>query len=195
MKRFGESCETDANAVNEEAANRLAKESFERRVKEICLSSVFMKRSRREMGTSQVGKVNLAVEDVNVHQEEDEEDEEDEDEEEEEEEDEEIFESEKVLALAKKEIATAKKEMARAFKTAAEIFSKEDLTTNEWMRASSTTKDEEENDHERRKMEIIARKVVEEETRKIRQRERLAVVDCLLGVLDEVDLSAKAYKV
>jgi hypothetical protein len=195
MKRFGESCETDANAVNEEAANRLAKESFERRVKEICLSSVFMKRSRREMGTSQVGKVNLAVEDFNVHQEEDEEDEEDEDEEEEEEEDEEIFESEKVLALAKKEIATAKKEMARAFKTAAEIFSKEDLTTNEWMRASSTTKDEEENDHERRKMEIIARKVVEEETRKIRQRERLAVVDCLLGVLDEVDLSAKAYKV
>ena len=194
MKRFGESCETDANAVDE-AANRLAKESFERRVKEICLSSVFMKRSRREMGTSQVGKVNLAVEDVNVHQEEDEEDEEDEDEEEEEEEDEEIFESEKVLALAKKEIATAKKEMARAFKTAAEIFSKEDLTTNEWMRASSTTKDEEENDHERRKMEIIARKVVEEETRKIRQRERLAVVDCLLGVLDEVDLSAKAYKV
>ena len=92
MKRFGESCETDANAVDE-AANRLAKESFERRVKEICLSSVFMKRSRREMGTSQVGKVNLAVEDFNVHQEEDEEDEEDEDEEEEEEEDEEIFES------------------------------------------------------------------------------------------------------
>ena len=98
---------------------------------------------------------------------------------------------------ARKEMARGLGISARAFQSAAEMLSREDRAVNA---ASSQieeeTKNVEENDtpeddDERRKrmvmMEEIAKRVCMENEKKVRARERLAVVDTILEVLKDAE--------
>jgi len=100
---------------------------------------------------------------------------------------------------ARKEMARGLGISARAFQSAAEMLSQEDRAVNAApSQKEEETKNVEENDapnedddDERRKrmamMEEIAKRVCMENEKKVRARERLAVVDTILEVLKDAE--------
>ena len=163
--------------MNEEEIDQLARENFSRRIRAIAMESLLLEKKKVEKKEKE-GK----EDDDNADDDDDFKDDE---------------KTDNAFMNARKEMARGLGISARAFQSAAEMLSREDRAVNA---ASSQieeeTKNVEENDtpeddDERRKrmvmMEEIAKRVCMENEKKVRARERLAVVDTILEVLKDAE--------
>ena len=163
--------------MNEEEIEQLARENFSRRIRAIAMESLLLEKTKVEKKEKE-GK----EDDDNADDDDDFEDDE---------------KTKNAFMNARKEMARGLGISARAFQSAAEMLSQEDRAVN----AAPSQKEEEtknveendtpEDDDERRKrmvmMEEIAKRVCMENEKKVRARERLAVVDTILEVLKDAE--------
>ena len=163
--------------MNEEEIEQLARENFSRRIRAIAMESLLLEKTKVEKKEKE-GK----EDDDNADDDDDFKDDE---------------KTKNAFMNARKEMARGLGISARAFQSAAEMLSQEDRAVN----AAPSQKEEEtknveendtpEDDDERRKrmvmMEEIAKRVCMENEKKVRARERLAVVDTILEVLKDAE--------
>ena len=163
--------------MNEEEIDQLARENFSRRIRAIAMESLLLEKKKVEKKEKE-GK----EDDDNADDDDDFKDDE---------------KTNNAFMNARKEMARGLGISARAFQSAAEMLSQEDRAVN----AAPSQKEEEtknveendtpEDDDERRKrmvmMEEIAKRVCMENEKKVRARERLAVVDTILEVLKDAE--------
>ena len=164
--------------MNEEEIEQLARENFSRRIRAIAMESLLLEKTKVEKKEKE-GK----EDDDNADDDDDFKDDE---------------KTNNAFMNARKEMARGLGISARAFQSAAEMLSREDRAVNA---ASSQIEEEtknveendapEDDDDERRKrmamMEEIAKRVFMESEKKVRARERLAVVDTILEVLKDAE--------
>ena len=163
--------------MNEEEIEQLARENFSRRIRAIAMESLLLEKKKVEKKEKE-GK----EDDDNADDDDDFKDDE---------------KTNNAFMNARNEMARGLGISARAFQSAAEMLSQEDRAVN----AAPSQKEEEtknveendtpEDDDERRKrmvmMEEIAKRVCMENEKKVRARERLAVVDTILEVLKDAE--------
>ena len=164
--------------MNEEEIEQLARENFSRRIRAIAMESLLLEKTKVEKKEKE-GK----EDDDNADDDDDFKDDE---------------KTKNAFMNARKEMARGLGISARAFQSAAEMLSQEDRAVNAApSQKEEETKNVEENDgpedddDERRKrmamMEEIAKRVCMENEKKVRARERLAVVDTILEVLKDAE--------
>ena len=164
--------------MNEEEIEQLARENFSRRIRAIAMESLLLEKKKVEKKEKE-GK----EDDDNADDDDDFKDDE---------------KTKNAFMNARKEMARGLGISARAFQSAAEMLSQEDRAVNAApSQKEEETKNVEENDapevddDERRKrmamMEEIAKRVCMENEKKVRARERLAVVDTILEVLKDAE--------
>ena len=164
--------------MNEEEIEQLARENFSRRIRAIAMESLLLEKTKVEKKEKE-GK----EDDDNADDDDDFKDDE---------------KTKNAFMNARKEMARGLGISARAFQSAAEMLSQEDRAVNAALsQKEEETKNVEENDapevddDERRKrmamMEEIAKRVCMENEKKVRARERLAVVDTILEVLKDAE--------
>jgi membrane-bound lytic murein transglycosylase B len=164
--------------MNEEEIDQLARENFSRRIRAIAMESLLLEKKKVEKKEKE-GK----EDDDNADDDDDFKDDE---------------KTNNAFMNARKEMARGLGISARAFQSAAEMLSQEDRAVNAApSQKEEETKNVEENDapevddDERRKrmamMEEIAKRVCMENEKKVRARERLAVVDTILEVLKDAE--------
>ena len=164
--------------MNEEEIDQLARENFSRRLRAIAMESLLLEKKKVEKKEKE-GK----EDDDNADDDDDFKDDE---------------KTDNAFMNARKEMARGLGISARAFQSAAEMLSQEDRAVNAApSQKEEETKNVEENDapedddDERRKrmamMEEIAKRVCMENEKKVRARERLAVVDTILEVLKDAE--------
>ena len=164
--------------MNEEEIEQLARENFSRRIRAIAMESLLLEKKKVEKKEKE-GK----EDDDNADDDDDFKDDE---------------KTNNAFMNARKEMARGLGISARAFQSAAEMLSQEDRAVNAApSQKEEETKNVEENDapevddDERRKrmamMEEIAKRVCMENEKKVRARERLAVVDTILEVLKDAE--------
>ena len=164
--------------MNEKEIDQLARENFSRRVRAIAMESLLLEKKKVEKKEKE-GK----EDDDNADDDDDFKDDE---------------KTKNAFMNARKEMARGLGISARAFQSAAEMLSQEDRAVNAApSQKEEETKNVEENDapevddDERRKrmamMEEIAKRVCMENEKKVRARERLAVVDTILEVLKDAE--------
>ena len=164
--------------MNEEEIEQLARENFSRRIRAIAMESLLLEKTKVEKKEKE-GK----EDDDNADDDDDFKDDE---------------KTKNAFMNARKEMARGLGISARAFQSAAEMLSQEDRAVNAApSQKEEETKNVEENDapevddDERRKrmamMEEIAKRVFMESEKKVRARERLAVVDTILEVLKDAE--------
>ena len=172
--------------MNEEEIEQLARENFSRRIRAIAMESLLLEKTKVEKKkTKKEGKEDDDWKSLRKNADDDDDFKDDE-------------KTKNAFMNARKEMARGLGISARAFQSAAEMLSQEDRAVN----AAPTQKEEEtknveENDapevddDERRKrmamMEEIAKRVCMENEKKVRARERLAVVDTILEVLKDAE--------
>ena len=172
--------------MNEEEIEQLARENFSRRIRAIAMESLLLEKTKVEKKTKKEGTEDDDWKSLRKNADDEDDDDFKDDEK-----------TNKAFMNARKEMARGLGISARAFQSAAEMLSREDRAVNA---ASSQieeeTKNVEENDtpeddDERRKrmvmMEEIAKRVCMENEKKVRARERLAVVDTILEVLKDAE--------
>ena len=176
--------------MNEEEIEQLARENFSRRIRAIAMESLLLEKTKVEKKkTKKEGKEDDDWKSLRKNADDDDDDDDD------------FKDDEKTnnaFMNARKEMARGLGISARAFQSAAEMLSREDRAVN----AASSQKEEEtknveendtpeDDDDERRKrmvmMEEIAKRVCMENEKKVRARERLAVVDTILEVLKDAE--------
>ena len=165
--------------MNEEEIDQLARENFSRRIRAIAMESLLLEKTKVEK------KEKEGKEDDDNADDDDDDFKDDE-------------KTDNAFMNARKEMARGLGISARAFQSAAEMLSQEDRAVNAApSQKEEETKNVEENDapedddDERRKrmamMEEIAKRVCMENEKKVRARERLAVVDTILEVLKDAE--------
>ena len=176
--------------MNEEEIDQLARENFSRRIRAIAMESLLLEKTKVEKKkTKKEGKEDDDWKSLRKNADDDDDDDDD------------FKDDEKTknaFMNARKEMARGLGISARAFQSAAEMLSQEDRALD----AASSQKEEEtkkveendtpeDDDDERRKrmvmMEEIAKRVFMENEKKVRARERLAVVDTILEVLKDAE--------
>ena len=176
--------------MNEEEIEQLARENFSRRIRAIAMESLLLEKTKVEKKkTKKEGKEDDDWKSLRKNADDDDDDDDD------------FKDDEKTknaFMNARKEMARGLGISARAFQSAAEMLSQEDRALD----AASSQKEEEtknveendapeDDDDERRKrmamMEEIAKRVCMENEKKVRARERLAVVDTILEVLKDAE--------
>ena len=171
--------------MNEEEIEQLARENFSRRIRAIAMESLLLEKTK-EKKKEKEGKDDDDWKTLRKNADEDDDD---------------FKDNEKTnnaFMNARKEMARGLGISARAFQSAAEMLSQEDRAVNAApSQKEEETKNVEENDapevddDERRKrmvmMEEIAKRVCMENEKKVRARERLAVVDTILEVLKDAE--------
>ena len=177
--------------MNEEEIEQLARENFSRRIRAIAMESLLLEKTKVEKKKKEKeGKEDDDWKSLRKNADDDDDDDDDDFKDDEK--------TNNAFMNARKEMARGLGISARAFQSAAEMLSREDRAVN----AASSQKEEEtknveENDtpedadDERRKrmvmMEEIAKRVCMENEKKVRARERLAVVDTILEVLKDAE--------
>ena len=176
--------------MNEEEIEQLARENFSRRIRAIAMESLLLEKTKVEKKkTKKEGKEDDDWKSLRKNA--DDEDDDDDDFKDDEK-------TKNAFMNARKEMARGLGISARAFQSAAEMLSQEDRAVNAApSQKEEETKNVEENDapedddDERRKrmamMEEIAKRVCMENEKKVRARERLAVVDTILEVLKDAE--------
>ena len=174
--------------MNEEEIEQLARENFSRRIRAIAMESLLLEKTKVEKKEKE-GKEDDDWKSLRKNADDDDDDDDD------------FKDDEKTknaFMNARKEMARGLGISARAFQSAAEMLSQEDRAVNAApSQKEEETKNVEENDapedddDERRKrmvmMEKIAKRVCMENEKKVRARERLAVVDTILEVLKDAE--------
>ena len=173
--------------MNEEEIEQLARENFSRRIRAIAMESILLEKTKVEKKkTKKEGKEDDDWKSLRKNADDDDDFKDDE-------------KTKNAFMNARKEMARGLGISARAFQSAAEMLSQEDRAVNAApSQKEEETKNVEENDapnedddDERRKrmamMEEIAKRVCMENEKKVRARERLAVVDTILGVLKDAE--------
>jgi len=173
--------------MNEEEIDQLARENFSRRIRAIAMESLLLEKKKVEKKTKKEGKDDDDWKTLRKNADDDDDDDFKDDEK-----------TNNAFMNARKEVARGLGISARAFQSAAEMLSQEDRALD----AASSQKEEEtkkveendtpeDDDAERRKrmvmMEEIAKRVFMENEKKVRARERLAVVDTILEVLKDAE--------
>ena len=173
--------------MNEEEIEQLARENFSRRIRAIAMESLLLEKTKVEKKkTKKEGKEDDDWKSLRKNADDDDDDFKDDEK------------TNNAFMNARKEMARGLGISARAFQSAAEMLSQEDRAVNAApSQKEEETKNVEENDapedddDERRKrmamMEEIAKRVFMESEKKVRARERLAVVDTILEVLKDAD--------
>ena len=172
--------------MNEEEIEQLARENFSRRIRAIAMESLLLEKTKVEKKkTKKEGKEEDDWKSLRKNADDDDDFKDDE-------------KTNNAFMNARKEMARGLGISARAFQSAAEMLSQEDRALD----AASSQKEEEtkkveendtpeDDDDERRKrmvmMEEIAKRVCMENEKKVRARERLAVVDTILEVLKDAE--------
>lgn len=173
--------------MNEEEIEQLARENFSRRIRAIAMESLLLEKTKVEKKKEKEGKEDDDWKTLRKNADDDDDFKDDE-------------KTNNAFMNARKEMARGLGISARAFQSAAEMLSREDRAVN----AASSQKEEEtknveendtpeddDDDDERRKrmvmMEEIAKRVCMENEKKVRARERLAVVDTILEVLKDAE--------
>ena len=171
--------------MNEEEIEQLARENFSRRIRAIAMESLLLEKTKVEKKKEKEGKEDDDWKSLRKNADDDDDFKDDE-------------KTNNAFMNARKEMARGLGISARAFQSAAEMLSREDRAVN----AASSQKEEEtknveendtpeDDDDERRKrmvmMEEIAKRVCMENEKKVRARERLAVVDTILEVLKDAE--------
>lgn len=174
--------------MNEEEIEQLARENFSRRIRAIAMESLLLEKTKVEKKkTKKEGKEDDDWKSLRKNADDDDDDDFKDDEK-----------TKNAFMNARKEMARGLGISARAFQSAAEMLSQEDRAVNAApSQKEEETKNVEENDapevddDERRKrmamMEEIAKRVCMENEKKVRARERLAVVDTILEVLKDAE--------
>jgi hypothetical protein len=174
--------------MNEEEIEQLARENFSRRIRAIAMESLLKleKTKVEKKKTKKEGKEDDDWKSLRKNADDDDDFKDDE-------------KTNNAFMNARKEMARGLGISARAFQSAAEMLSQEDRAVNAApSQKEEETKNVEENDapnedddDERRKrmamMEEIAKRVCMENEKKVRARERLAVVDTILEVLKDAE--------
>ena len=174
--------------MNEEEIEQLARENFSRRIRAIAMESLLKleKTKVEKKKTKKEGKEDDDWKSLRKNADDDDDFKDDE-------------KTKNAFMNARKEMARGLGISARAFQSAAEMLSQEDRAVNAApSQKEEETKNVEENDapnedddDERRKrmamMEEIAKRVCMENEKKVRARERLAVVDTILEVLKDAE--------
>ena len=176
--------------MNEEEIEQLARENFSRRIRAIAMESLLLEKTKVEKKkTKKEGKEDDDWKSLRKNADDDDDDDDFKDDEK----------TNNAFMNARKEMARGLGISARAFQSAAEMLSQEDRAVNAApSQKEEETKNVEENDapnevddDERRKrmamMEEIAKRVCMENEKKVRARERLAVVDTILEVLKDAE--------
>ena len=174
--------------MNEEEIDQLARENFSRRIRAIAMESLVLEKKKEKKKTKKEGKDDDDWKSLRKNADEDDDDDDFKDDEK----------TNNAFMNARKEMARGLKISARAFQSAAEMLSQEDRALDvASSQKEEETKNVEENDtpedddDERRKrmmmMEEIAKRVCMENEKKVRARERLAVVDTILEVLKDAE--------
>ena len=176
--------------MNEEEIEQLARENFSRRIRAIAMESILLEKTKVEKKkTKKEGKEDDDWKSLRKNADDDDDDDDFQDDEK----------TKNAFMNARKEMARGLGISARAFQSAAEMLSQEDRAVNAApSQKEEETKNVEENDapnedddDERRKrmamMEEIAKRVCMENEKKVRARERLAVVDTILEVLKDAE--------
>lgn len=175
--------------MNEEEIEQLARENFSRRIRAIAMESLLLEKTKVEKKkTKKEGKEDDDWKRLRKNADDDDDDDDFKDDEK----------TNNAFMNARKEMARGLGISARAFQSAAEMLSQEDRAVNAApSQKEEETKNVEENDapedddDERRKrmamMEEIAKRVCMENEKKVRARERLAVVDTILEVLKDAE--------
>ena len=176
--------------MNEEEIEQLARENFSRRIRAIAMESLLLEKTKVEKKkTKKEGKEDDDWKSLRKNADDDDDDDDFKDDEK----------TKNAFMNARKEMARGLGISARAFQSAAEMLSQEDRAVNAApSQKEEETKNVEENDapnedddDERRKrmamMEEIAKRVCMENEKKVRARERLAVVDTILEVLKDAE--------
>ena len=177
--------------MNEEEIEQLARENFSRRIRAIAMESLLKleKTKVEKKKTRKEGKEDDDWKSLRKNADDDDDDDDFKDDEK----------TKNAFMNARKEMARGLGISARAFQSAAEMLSQEDRAVNAApSQKEEETKNVEENDapnedddDERRKrmamMEEIAKRVCMENEKKVRARERLAVVDTILEVLKDAE--------
>ncbi|CAL6382726.1 unnamed protein product [Bathycoccus prasinos] len=178
--------------MNEEEIEQLARENFSRRIRAIAMESLLLEKTKVEKKkTKKEGKEDDDWKSLRKNADDDDDDDDDDDFKDDEK-------TKNAFMNARKEMARGLGISARAFQSAAEMLSQEDRAVNAApSQKEEETKNVEENDapedddDERRKrmamMEEIAKRVCMENEKKVRARERLAVVDTILEVLKDAE--------
>ena len=171
--------------MNEEEIEQLARENFSRRIRAIAMESLILERTKEKKKTKKEEKDDDDWKSLRKNADDDDDFKDDE-------------KTNNAFMNARKEMARGLGISARAFQSAAEMLSREDRAVD----AASSQKEEEtknveendtpeDDDDERRKrmvmMENIAKRVCMENEKKMRARERLAVVDTILEVLKDAE--------
>ena len=170
--------------MNEEEIEQLARENFSRRIRAIAMESLLLEKTKVEKKEKE-GKEDDDWKSLRKNADDDDDFKDDE-------------KTKNAFMNARKEMARGLGISARAFQSAAEMLSQEDRAVNAApSQKEEETKNVEENDapevddDERRKrmamMEEIAKRVCMENEKKVRARERLAVVDTILEVLKDAE--------
>ena len=170
--------------MNEEEIEQLARENFSRRIRAIAMESLLLEKTKVEKKEKE-GKEDDDWKSLRKNADDDDDFKDDE-------------KTKNAFMNARKEMARGLGISARAFQSAAEMLSQEDRAVNAApSQKEEETKNVEENDapevddDERRKrmamMEEIAKRVFMESEKKVRARERLAVVDTILEVLKDAE--------
>lgn len=174
--------------MNEEEIEQLARENFSRRIRAIAMESLLFEKTKVEKKkTKKEGKEDDDWKSLRKNADDADDDDFKDDEK-----------TNNAFMNARKEMARGLGISARAFQSAAEMLSQEDRAVNAApSQKEEETKNVEENDapedddDERRKrmamMEEIAKRVCMENEKKVRARERLAVVDTILEVLKDAE--------
>jgi hypothetical protein len=176
--------------MNEEEIEQLARENFSRRIRAIAMESLLLEKTKVEKKTKKEGKEDDDWKSLRKNADDDDDDDDDDFKDDEK--------TKNAFMNARKEMARGLGISARAFQSAAEMLSQEDRAVNAApSQKEEETKNVEENDapevddDERRKrmamMEEIAKRVCMENEKKVRARERLAVVDTILEVLKDAE--------
>ena len=171
--------------MNEEEIEQLARENFSRRIRAIAMESLLLEKTKVEKKKEKEGKEDDDWKTLRKNADDDDDFKDDE-------------KTKNAFMNARKEMARGLGISARAFQSAAEMLSQEDRAVNAApSQKEEETKNVEENDapevddDERRKrmamMEEIAKRVCMENEKKVRARERLAVVDTILEVLKDAE--------
>ena len=171
--------------MNEEEIEQLARENFSRRIRAIAMESLLLEKTKVEKKKEKEGKEDDDWKTLRKNADDDDDFKDDE-------------KTNNAFMNARKEMARGLGISARAFQSAAEMLSQEDRAVNAApSQKEEETKNVEENDapedddDERRKrmamMEEIAKRVCMENEKKVRARERLAVVDTILEVLKDAE--------
>ncbi|CAL6382234.1 unnamed protein product [Bathycoccus prasinos] len=174
--------------MNEEEIEQLARENFSRRIRAIAMESLLKleKTKVEKKKTKKEGKEDDDWKSLRKNADDDDDDFKDDEK------------TNNAFMNARKEMARGLGISARVFQSAAEMLSQEDRAVNAApSQKEEETKNVEENDasedddDERRKrmamMEEIAKRVCMENEKKVRARERLAVVDTILEVLKDAE--------